>query len=240
MLYVIPNENMKTQQYMTSISEWTKANKMLLNKKKCNAMIFNFCKEYQFTSKIQIENEEMEIVSQTKLLGVIVNNKLTWDDNTKYLVQRANSRLRLLHKLSSFSVPIADLINIYILYIRSILEQSCQVWHSSLTLENSEDLERIQKNALKIILQDEYLNYNSALELSGLKSLSERRKALCTRFAKGFIKNNQTRSMFPLNPNIYDIQTRNREKFKVTTCNTERLRKSAIPYMQSLLNGEQL
>ena len=75
---------------------------MLLNKKKCNAMIFNFCRDYQFTSKILIENEEMEIVSQTKLLGVIVNNNLTWDDNTKYLVQRANSRLRLLHKLSFF------------------------------------------------------------------------------------------------------------------------------------------
>ena len=138
--FVIPNQNMKTQQYINSISEWTKENKMLLNKKKCNAMIFNFCRDYQFTSKILIENEEMEIVSQTKLLGVIVNNNLTWDDNTKYLVQRANSRLRLLHKLSSFSVPTEDLINIYILYIRSILEQSCQVWHSSLTLENSEDL----------------------------------------------------------------------------------------------------
>ena len=120
---------------------------MLLNKKKCNAMIFNFCRDYQFTSKILIENEEMEIVSQTKLLGVIVNNNLTWDDNTKYLVQRANSRLRLLHKLSSFSVPTEDLINIYILYIRSILEQSCQVWHSSLTLENWRERAAFQRSA---------------------------------------------------------------------------------------------
>ena len=113
------------------------------------------------------------------------------------------------------------------------------MWHSSLTLENSEDLERIQKNALKIILQDEYENYSHALALSGLKSLNERRKELCKRFAKACTKNDQTRSMFPLNPNKYDVQTRNREKFKVTTCNTERLKKSAIPYMQSLLNEEQ-
>ena len=94
----------------------------------------------------------MEIVTQTKLLGVIVNNSITCDANTQYLVKRANSRLRLLHKLVSFSVPVDDLINIY---IKSIVEQSCQVWHSSLTLENVHDLERIQKNALKIILQDE-------------------------------------------------------------------------------------
>ena len=153
--FVIPNQNLNTQQQITQISEWTKINKMQLNRKKSNAMIFNFCKEYQFTSQIQIEGEVMEIVNQARLLGVVINNTLTWDDNTKYLVKRANSRMRILHRLVSFSVPVEDLINIYILYIRSIVEQSCQVWHSSLTLYNMQDLERMQKNALRIIL---YIN----------------------------------------------------------------------------------
>ena len=75
--YVIPNTNMKTQQYINQISDWTKENMMQLNQKKCNGMIFNFCKEYQFTCKILMENEEMELISQTKLLGVIVNDSLT-------------------------------------------------------------------------------------------------------------------------------------------------------------------
>ena len=60
-----------------------------------------------------MEGEVMEIVSQTKLLGVMINNTLTWNDNTQYLVKRANSRLRLLHKLVSFSVPVDDLVSIY-------------------------------------------------------------------------------------------------------------------------------
>ena len=96
------------------------------------------------------------MVEETKLLGVLVNNKLSWDSNTRYLVKRANSRMRLLHKLVEFDIPEDDLLNIYVLYVRSILEQSCQgqVWHSSLTLSNSSDFERVQKNALKIILQD--------------------------------------------------------------------------------------
>ena len=239
--YVIPNTSMKTQQYMNQLSHWTQENKMQLNQKKCNGMIFNFCKEYQFTSKILIENEEMELISQTKLLGVIVNDSLTWEENTKYLVQRANSRLRLLHKLASFSVPKEDLVNIFVLYIRSVLEQSCQVWHSSLTLDNCQDLERVQKNSLKIILQDEYNCYSNALALTGLKSLSERRNELCLRFARACVKNNQTKSMFPLNltSSRYDINTRYREKFIVTKCNTKRLQNSAIPYMQSLLNAHE-
>ena len=237
--YLIPNENMKTQEYINNINGWTQENKMLLNQKKSNGMIFNFCKDFKFTTRIQIENQTMEIVKEAKLLGVMLNDQLTWDDNTAYLVKRANSRMRLLHKLVSFSVPQEDLLNIYILYIRSILEQSCQVWHSSLTLENFQDLERIQKNALRIILQDDYESYSNALSISGLKSLFERRADLSLRFAKSCVKNDQTKSMFPLNPatHSYNINTRKREKFEVTQCKTERLKNSAIPYMQQLLNA---
>ena len=53
---------------------------------------------------------------------------------------------------------------IYILYIRSVLEQSCVVWNSSLTVENIQDLERVQKAAAKIIIGKQYTNYESALE----------------------------------------------------------------------------
>ena len=45
--YLIPNENLKTQEYLNKINGWTLDNKMVLNKKKCQGMIFNFTKEYQ-------------------------------------------------------------------------------------------------------------------------------------------------------------------------------------------------
>ena len=38
--------------------------------------------------------------------------------------------------------------------------------------------------------------------------------------------------------NYYSVQTRFRKKFQVTDARTERLRSSAIPYMQRLLNKE--
>ena len=125
-------------------------------------------------------------------------------------------------------------------YTYSTLDQSCQVWHSSLILENVHDLERIQKNSLKIILQDEYQNYSNALHLTGLKSLFERQNELCLKFAKACTKNEQTKTMFPLNPISYDVETRHREKFQVTKCKTTRFQNSAIPFMQNLLNSEKL
>ena len=46
--------------------------------------------------------------------------------------------------------------------------------------------------------------------------------------------------MFQLNPvsHNYDVKTRSREKYFVTLARTERLKSSAIPYMQRLINAE--
>ena len=236
--YIIPNSNLKTQDYLNKICTWTTMNKMQLNRKKSNAMIFNFTKNHQFTSRTEMEDANIEVIKETKLLGVMVCDNLRWDSNTKYLVKRANARMRLLHKLVEFDIPQSDLVNIFVLYVRSILEQSCQVWHSSLTLENFQDLERVQKTALKIILQEGYVSYSNALDKTGLSTLFERRSKLCLKFAKSCLKHEEMKNMFPLNPQTYDIQTRFREKFQVTKCRTDRLKNSAIPYMQRLLNSE--
>jgi hypothetical protein len=201
---------------------------MELNKKKSQAMLFNFTKEFQFNSRPVMEDEVLEVIKETKLLGVMVNDKLTWDGNTSYLVKRANARMRLLHKL----------VCIYILYVRSILEQSCQVWHSSLTLENFQDLERVQKNALRIILQENYLSYSNALDITGIPTLFERRAQLCLKFAKSCLKNEEMRNIFPTNDVPSNMETRFREKYKVTASRTERLKNSAVPYMQRLLNQD--
>ena len=53
-----------------------------------------------------------------------------------YVVKKANARMELLRKVASFGTPQDDLKTIYILFIRSILEQSATVWHSSLTEDN--------------------------------------------------------------------------------------------------------
>ena len=77
----------------------------------------------------------------------------------------------------------------------------------------------------------------NALEKTDLESLVERREKLCLKFAKSCIKNETVRDMFPLNPADYSVETRDREIYHVTMAHKERLRRSAIPYMQRLLNA---
>ena len=98
--------------------------------------MFKFTQNYQFTSIITMGDQVLPVVKQTKLLGVIVTDDIKWTENTKYLIKRANSRMELLRKLGKFNPPIEEMKNIYILYIRSILEQSSCIWHSDLNEED--------------------------------------------------------------------------------------------------------
>ena len=70
------------------------------------------------------------------------------------------------------------------MYVRSILEHSAPVWHSSLTKENKDDLERVQKTALRVILGERFKTYKNALNLLDLQTLDERRERLCLNLAK--------------------------------------------------------
>ena len=99
-------------------------------------------------------------------------------------MKKANARMCLLRKVASFKPSRQDLRLIYIQYIQSILGQSCVVWHSSLTLENSLDIERSLKNSLRIILQNKYNNYEEPLEKLNLDTLEQRRETLCHKTVK--------------------------------------------------------
>ena len=144
--------------------------------------------------------------------------------------------MELLRRVASFSPPIEDLKNIYYLFVRSLLEQSATVWHSSLTEENTNDIERVQKSAVRIILGDAYSGYKKSLAKLDMESLKERRKQLCLNFALKCRKNPKTKDMFPENSKLHQMVTRNNERFKVNHANTERYKNSAIIYMQNLLN----
>lgn len=233
----IPPTNLKSQDYLNQISEWTKNQKMVINERKSKNMIFNFTRNYQFSTRLELDGQILETVQEAKLLGTIVTSDLKWDENTNFIVRKANQRMELLRKISSFGASLDDLKNIYILYIRSLLEQSCTVWHSGLTAENSEDLERVQKSSLKIILKEKFQSYEHALSLLDLDSLAERREILCLQFAKKCLKNEKMKKFFPKNRKSHPMITRNEETFEVNNVHTERLKNSPIIYMQRLLNA---
>ena len=232
----IPPENLQTQEWLNTINDWTMQHKMKINEKKTKTMIFNYTENYQCTTRLKINDVPIDVINSTKLLGTILSSDLSWDLNTSALVKKANARMELLRKVASFGTGVEDLKTVYIVYIRSLLEQSATVWHSSLTEENRSDLERVQKSAVKVILGNKYEDYQKALSKLDLENLNDRRDILCRNFALKSTKNPRTKKMFPVNEKTHTMKSRKPEKFKVFHANTSRYQNSSIIYMQKLLN----
>ena len=176
-----------------------------------------------------------------KVLGVWLAEDISdWTKNTSEICRRAFSRMGMLSKLKYVGVPIEDLIEIYCLFIRSTAEYCSAVFATSLTVEQDRKLTNIEKTALRIILQDNYISYEAALEMTGLLSLSERRAAHLLSFARRASRHPvHGPRMFPPNQDIQDIYNiRNREKFHVNFSCGAAYFKSTIPSAQRLLNKD--
>ena len=155
-----------------------------------------------------IEKDPIEIVKETKLLGTHITDDLKWDKNTEEIVKSARKRMQLLYKSASFTSNIIDLRNIYFTFIRSILEKSAVVWHSSLSKKNRLTLERVQKAAVKVILKNKYTNYKEGLKTLNIENLDDRRSQLCLKFAKNCLKIDKVKEMFKKRKNIHNMQKR--------------------------------
>ena len=234
----IEGDKLKSQAYLDQINEWTENHKMVISEKKTKAMIFNFTENYQFTTRLGLKGKNIEVVDEMKILGTIVDNKLSWDANCSYIIKKVNTRMQLLRGVQGFGAKMHEMVHLWILFCRSVLEQSCAVWGTSLTQENVEDLERTQKTFAKLVLKERYMNYENALKILNLDSLEIRRKEMCLKFAKNGIKNNTLSDLFPINEKVHEMKTRENNKYKVKFANTVRLKNSSIISMQNLLNED--
>ena len=92
---------------------------------------------------------------------------------------------------------------------------------------------------MNISQQNNLHNTSEIMKDSDLVSLSERRKQKCLQFGLKSLLHPVHSSMFPVNPKLGNqpsANTRNNEHFSVNWAKSESYRKSAIPYIQRLLN----
>jgi hypothetical protein len=152
------------------------------------------------------------VIEEVKLLGTIVTKDIKWDKNTTHIVKKAWRRMQLLHNAARFTKERLYLTSIYKTFIRPVLEPSCIVWHSSLTSENSLDLERVQKAAVKLIMGTKHESYEKSLEVLKLEKLPDRRRHLSLTFAKRTLANKKNATYVPKKErNKKSVKKTNRE-----------------------------
>ena len=144
----------------------------------------------------------------------------------------------MLHKFSKFTKNKVHIMHLFKFQVRSVLEYCSTVWHSSLTESDSKDIERIQKAAVKLIMGKNYQGYSNSLNFLKLDSLHERRKKNALKFAKKSVANINFSKFFPRHSGDRTMKTRYPERYVVNKAHTERYRKSAVPFLQRILNED--
>ena len=178
--------------------------------------------------RLKIDNQQLEPVTSHKILSLLIQNNLKWNNQIEAIVTKASKRFHILRVLLRGGVEINHLITIYTALIRSLLEYCCVVWHHALPSYLSQELERIQKHDLKIIVPA--LSYSEALQLLNLRTLGERHNKLCVKTLEKISRGGPVVKHLPMTrQHMHHYQTRGANKYILPKCRTERLRHSIFP-----------
>ena len=125
-----------------------------------------------------------------------------------------------------------DLKDVYEKQVRSVLEFGVPVWNSSITKQEVVDIERVQKAFLRIVLDQDYKDYENALMKLEMDTLEKRRTKICFTFALKASKDPKHYKWFKLN--LDPLET---ERYCCPEARLKRFLTSPIPYLTSLLNS---
>ena len=183
-----------------------------------------------------LDGKEINTTDKMKLLGVTLQNDLSWDIQTSQMISKASKQMYM-YVLKRFKASAHDLIAVYQMYIHPVLEYASPLWHSSLTQRQIELLELIQKRAWRIVLGNEYTSY-AAMETLQLCSLVERREQLLRGFGEKLFKSKHHAAMLPEpQKKRHGRNLRCAHQLDPPKCKTTRFRKSIIPAVVDRLNN---
>ena len=121
--YLISNMNSQ----LTKLHYWMSANKLILNVDKTNFMIFGTRHINNDTLHLYYNNQAINRVSSTKFLGVVIDEKLSWNHHTNQLCNYTISRnIGILRKLQFLPRNVLKLL--YHSLILSHLSYCATIW----------------------------------------------------------------------------------------------------------------
>ena len=230
---VTSTESSELQDLVNVIYNWCEVNNMKLNIGKCKEMVIDFAREKHEFLPLTINNVGIERVKSARILGLSIQDDLKWNEHVNHIVKKAGKRLYMLRLLKRSNADNSILILVYCTIIRPVLEYACQVWHFNITEYLSEDIEKLQKRALRIVLP--FATYREACSITGIPLLKDRRRLLCERF---FVKNAHGDKLGDLLPPKleHNYNTRYGSDYNNYSCKTDRFMKSFFPQMVSHMN----
>ena len=152
----------KLNHCLSSISRWFTVNRLVINTEKSNFMIIGTpqkIKSFHGPFNIQINNKFLERVTETKLLGVYIDENLNFNRHVQYLTKKVSPKIALIHRLRN-TLPPESLNLVYTSLIQSSFDYCLSVWGNS-SKKNLTTVQRLQNRAARAVTGN--FNFSSSV-----------------------------------------------------------------------------
>ena len=166
--------------------------------------------QIQSVPPIILDDTQIKRVKVTKSLGLMIDERLTWDGQVTLITKKVNKGLNVLRRLRDF-FDIKILTTVYQTLVQPYLDYCSQVWGGlGTTLCNK--LQRLQNRAVRIITKSGYeIRSKNLLNQLGLPNLEERRNQQLNTSLMYKVRHEgrgSLSSMFQKTNEVHEYQTR--------------------------------
>ena len=162
----------RLQKSLEKVEKWCQQNSMVLHPTKTKAMVIATHRKQQNGQPIlnlSLQGKPVEEVSEHKLLGVIIDNELSWKAHTTALCKRLSGKLYTLSKLKLFLDY--DSRKMFVnAHIRCHIDYASTVWDGCGAGQLSA-LNSLHRRAAKLILPDPDISTDQKLQHIGMLPL---------------------------------------------------------------------
>ncbi len=180
--------------------DWLERNQMIANPDKFHALLATKGRDDTTGKTITIHRKQIQSEDTVKLLGVKIDQGLTFDEHISDLCRKAAAQLNALKRLKGYMGFDAKKILIQS-FVCSNFNYCPLVWHFSST-KSVEKIEKIQERALRLLFNDSTSSYDNLLSKAGKCSMRiSRLRTLCIEIYKTVSKLNP-----PFIQNIFKLK----------------------------------
>lgn len=145
------NDESEYRELLKNFADWCEINSLRLNVSKTKEIVVDFGRHPYHAMPVNLYESDIEIVTSYKYLGVYLNNKLDWSDNTTQIYKKGQSRIHLLRRLRSFGVCQALLKTFYASVVSSVILYGITCWGGGLVEREKNKLNKLIKKAGSVV-----------------------------------------------------------------------------------------
>ena len=208
---------------LKKLSSWFQDNKLSINIKKSNFILFKTKQNKQkLDLHFSINGIEIDRVNEVLFLGVILDEHLSWKSQIQNVARKVSKSVGIIYK-SSFCLNKTSLCTLYYSLVYPYLHCCATVWGSTYQ-SNLKRLLNLQKRVIRIVFRSSFDAHTNpifvSLRILKFEDIIKLQIGKVMYLYKNGLLPVSFNDMFLLNCDIHSYNTRNKNSFRLPYCRT--------------------